>query len=363
MANAPLSRLLGVQGPVGPALLTIGLVVASATTLFAFTAGWLTPTRLTPARVVDALGQRGGDPIGPRRNHSQGVCFTGYFEATGAGSAISTAPMFVAGRYPVVGRFAIGVGDPAASDAATPVRSMAVRITAPDGQEWRSGMNNSPVFVVSTPEAFYALTLASDLDPKTGKPDAGAMGAFIASHPESAAFFSWAKSAPWTGSFADKTYNSLNAFRFIDRQGVSRAVRWAMEAVTPAASISLDTLKARGPGALANDLQHRLAAGALRWRLNAILAAPGDPTANSTLAWPASRSKVALGTLVVQSAQAEANGPCRDYNFDPLILPTGIAPSDDPLLAARSASYAVSFDRRTAEAARYPRTTAPESSR
>ena len=57
-------------------------------------------------------------------------------------------------------------------------------------------------------------------------------------------------------------------------------------------------------------------------------------------------------------AQAEADGPCRDYNYDPLILPGGVRPSDDPLLAARSSAYANSFDRRTAEAAHYPHTTA-----
>jgi len=55
-------------------------------------------------------------------------------------------------------------------------------------------------------------------------------------------------------------------------------------------------------------------------------------------------------------AEAEADGPCRDFNYDPTILPSGIAVSDDPLLAARSAAYAKSFDLRTAEAADYPYT-------
>jgi catalase len=43
--------------------------------------------------------------------------------------------------------------------------------------------------------------------------------------------------------------------------------------------------------------------------------------------------------------------PCnaRDVNFDPLVLPTGIDPSDDPLLAARSSVYAKSHQRRTRE--------------
>jgi catalase len=36
-------------------------------------------------------------------------------------------------------------------------------------------------------------------------------------------------------------------------------------------------------------------------------------------------------------------------NFDPLVLPAGIAPSDDPLLSARSAVYSQSFTRRAGE--------------
>ena len=37
-------------------------------------------------------------------------------------------------------------------------------------------------------------------------------------------------------------------------------------------------------------------------------------------------------------------------NFDPLILPDGIEPSDDPLLSARSAAYSQSFRRHAGEA-------------
>src|SRR5262249_33758404 len=127
----PLSRLLGTRRPVGSALLIIGAVVVAVAAAFAFTAGWLTPGRLTPDRMVDALSKRGGDPLGHRRNHAKGVCFTGYLQASGDGARLSTAPMLAAGRHPVVGRFAIAVGDPQAADATARVRSMAVMIIAP----------------------------------------------------------------------------------------------------------------------------------------------------------------------------------------------------------------------------------------
>ncbi|MBC7665511.1 MAG: catalase, partial [Caulobacter sp.] len=43
---------------------------------------------------------------------------------------------------------------------------------------------------------------------------------------------------------------------------------------------------------------------------------------------------------------------------DPTVLPSGIATSDDPFPAARSAAYAGSYDRRTAETKDYPHTRA-----
>ena len=53
-------------------------------------------------------------------------------------------------------------------------------------------------------------------------------------------------------------------------------------------------------------------------------------------------------------SRAKPDGPCRDINFDPTILPNGIHVSDDPFPAARSAAYAGSYNLRTAEAKDYP---------
>ena len=333
----------------------IGGVIFAGALAFAYAGGWLTPQRLTPARMVAALSDRGGNPLGHRRNHSKGVCFTGTFNANGAMSRFSVAPMFAAGRYAVVGRLAIAVGNPDALDLTGRVKSMAIRISTPDGQEWRSGMNNSPVFVVSNPRDFYELTRAQDVDPATGKPDPAATKRFFATHPQSAPFAQWAQTADWTASWADQDYNSLNAFRFIDADGNNHLVRWSMKATIPPTSVAHDALAKMGPNFLEHDLNARLAQGPLTWHLIVTFAAAEDPSNDATKAWPSGRQEVDAGTLVVENAEAEADGPCRDINYDPTILPLGIAVSDDPLLPARSAAYARSFDLRTAESANYPR--------
>jgi catalase len=56
-----------------------------------------------------------------------------------------------------------------------------------------------------------------------------------------------------------------------------------------------------------------------------------------------------VGTLTLDRADAEETSAATDINFDPLVLPAGIAPSDDPLLSARSAVYSRAFTRREGE--------------
>ena len=72
---------------------------------FAYTAGWLSPERLTPWKMLEALAPPSGPALGHRRNHAKGICFTGDFESNGSGAALSRAKMFTPGTYPVTGRF------------------------------------------------------------------------------------------------------------------------------------------------------------------------------------------------------------------------------------------------------------------
>ena len=136
-------------------LLLIAVIVGAAA--FAYTAGWFSPERLTPNKVVDAFAPPGGPALGHRRNHAKGICFTGVFEANGAGSALSKAPVFLRGQYPIVGRFNLASPNLNAPDATVRVRGMGLQITTPDGQVWRTAMIDAPFFPVSTPQALYAL--------------------------------------------------------------------------------------------------------------------------------------------------------------------------------------------------------------
>jgi catalase len=76
---------------------------------------------------------------------------------------------------------------------------------------------------------------------------------------------------------------------------------------------------------------------------------PGDVTDDASIPWPDGREQMDVGTLTIDSVESEETSPARDINFDPLALPAGMAPSDDPLLSARSAVYSQSFTRRAGE--------------
>jgi catalase len=210
-------------------------------------------------------------------------------------------------------------------------------------------MNDIPVFPVRTPEALTEQLLAARPDPATGQPDPGRLHAFFAAHPESAAAAALIKARAITSGFADSTYWSLNAFRFVASDGRATPVRFAYLPDRPAAPEHGAPEAGADKNFLFDDLAAALRRDTLRWHLVVTLGWPGDPTDDATKPWPADRETVDAGTLTLTGAAPEAAGNCRDINFDPLVLPDGIAPSDDPLLSARSAAYSQSFTRRAGE--------------
>jgi len=332
-------------------LLPIALILAAIAATFAWVGGWIGNRNLTPQKMMDTAQSNGKQQPGFRRAHSKGICFAGTFAPTPAAAGLSTARAFSQPSTAVIGRFSTPGNNPYAPDNAAPVRGMALQLKTDDGQDWRIAMNSFPFFTVSTPQGFQALNEAMRPDPATGKPDPEKLKAVLAQHPEIAKFQAWAKAAPQSDSLGNTRFNGVNAFQLTDTKGAARMVRWSMRPHAPVVALSPEQLKSAAPDFLAADLDKRLAAGPLQWDLVMQFAAAGDPVTDPSQAWPDSRPETTVGTLSMVQAEPQANGACRDINFDPLILPTGIAASADPVLHARSAAYSVSFNRREREIA------------
>ena len=326
----------------------IGVALAAVVGTFAFLGGWFTPHDLTPARFTDAFEHVDGAHSGFRRNHAKGLGVFGFFESNGNGIRLSKAVVFRPGRVPVIGRFSLSGGQPYVADMARTVRGLALQFSLPDGELWRTAMINLPVFPVSTPKAFYERLVASKPDPRTGKPDPAEMKAFLARHPETVQAMTVIKGQAVSSGFENSTFHSLNAFRFINSAGDSIPVRWLMTPIQPFEAASTASAP-RGTNYLFDTLIEQIRRQPLRWHLMVTIGQPGDPTNDATSSWPEGRVKVDVGTLTLDRVESEETSAATDINFDPLVLPAGIAPSDDPLLSARSAVYSQSFTRRAGE--------------
>jgi len=327
----------------------IGVLILCIVGSFSYAAGWLSPGLLTQTKIVHGLEQVNGVHPGFRRNHAKGRCITGYFDSNGNGVPWTKAELFKPGRVPVIGRFSIPGGNPYMADGPAVARGIGLAFRPIGGEEWRMAMLNLPVFVVNSAQGFYDQVLAMKPDPATGKPDPGNVKAFFAAHPESARAVTIIKSQTFSSGFDNSTFNSLDAFWFMNAVGTSTPVRWSMVPVdeyqpeNPAESATPDK------NYLFDDFITRIQSGPVQWRMILTVGQPGDPTDDATIPWPDNRQHIDAGMLTIDRAESEGPGTCRDINFDPLVLPFGITPSDDPLLSARSAVYSQSFRRREGE--------------
>jgi catalase len=330
-------------------LAVIGVLLLGVVGGFLYLGGWFSPQKLTPARFADEFERVNGIHSGFRRNHAKGVCVRGFFESNGQGTRLSKAVVFQSGRVPVIGRFSLGSGDPHATDALSTVRGLGLQFSLPDGEQWRTAMISLPVFPFKDPQAFYDNMVASQPDPNTHQPDPAKGAAFFASHPDTARAIAIIKSHAPSSGFDNAAYYGLNAFQFVNADGASTYVRWTLAPVQPSeagtgASPDKNDKSFLFDGLIASIQQHPL-----QWHLIMTVAQPGDPTDNATIQWPEGREQVDVGTLTLDLVESEETSPARDINFDPLVLPAGMAPSSDPLLSARSAVYSQSFTRRAGE--------------
>jgi catalase len=340
---APLS-----SGSMLARLASIAVLLLAVVAAFLYLGGWFSPQKLTPSHFVDEFERANGKFSSFRRNHAKGVCVSGVFESNGNGARLSKAVVFQTGRTPVIGRFSLGGGDPHAGDEFSTVRGLGLQFSLADGEQWRTAMINLPVFPFKDPQAFYDNLVASQPDPNTHQPDPAKMAQFAAKNPETVAAIGIIKSHAPSSGFDNSTFYGLNAFRFIAADGSSAPVRWTLASVQP-----FETASATGSTQDKNFLFDALIASIqqhpLSWHLILTVGQPGDPTADATIPWPDGREQIDVGTLTLNSVESEETSPARDINFDPLILPAGIQPSDDPLLSARSAIYSQSFTRRESE--------------
>ncbi|MGP3790925.1 catalase family peroxidase [Pseudomonas sp. B392_1p] len=301
---------------------------------------------VTAEQMVNAFENTFGVTPGERRNHIKGTCATGEFVGLPTAAAYSRSALFSGETVPVVARFSLPGGNPKVADTAKIPRGMALEFKLGDGSLQHMTMINTPLFGAAQPKTLLDQLIAMQPDPATGKPDPEKIKAFRASHPDSLAQADFlAKHNPPT-SFATSSYFGIHTFKFIDRKDQTTLVRWRFVPQDGEQRLSDAELTSLPANFLEQRLMERTQQGPVRWDMIVTLGAPGDAETDPTVAWPENREQLKVGTLTITAAMPQKGAACEKINFDPLVMSSGIAPTDDPILLFRSPAYAASFAKR-----------------
>jgi catalase len=289
---------------------------------------------------------------GFRRSGAKGVCAIGEFIGTADARALSTASAFSGRPVPVIVRFSVGGANPKAPDNAKSQRNLALQFDLPNGEQWQMGNISAPVFGASSPQQFFGRLASLQPDPTTRMPDATKVKAFADANPEVLLQGKHFSSQPVPASFGTVNYWGVHAFGFVNSTGTKQFGKWIFEPVGGVRGLTDDEAKAKGPAFLFDDLKQRVRDGKVAFNFNLELAEPTDKIDSATVPLPDGRRKVNLGLLKITSVAEDGGGACLTITYNPMVLPKGVEPSADPMIAARAAPYAIGLGRRLTEGAK-----------
>lgn len=297
-----------------------------------------------PVEMVDALNAVFGKHKNARGSHAKGVCATGEFSPAPGAHRWVASSLFAQGNVPAVLRFSVGGGNPNVSDKSRTVRGLSLRLQN-DAEAYDLLMISEPVFFAATPASFVAFLQARVANPETKKPNPDNIKAYEARFPDGKLQPQLLASHPAPASYATTAYFATHAFRFVGSNGDDVWGRLIMEPLAGTVLLDAEQEVSLPDAFLAAELDARSQAGEAQFALFIQPAGPGDSLVDPSQVWSDNGGdRIELGRLNVQAVTSELL--CDRGVFDPLRLPEGIEPSDDPVLKARSAAYSVSLERR-----------------
>ena len=326
--------------------------IAAAAVVSGVSASAQSAAPVDPSAFINQFEATFGKFEGYRRSGAKGICATGEFVGNSDARALSTASAFSGRAIPVVVRFSVGGANPKVADNGKSQRNMALQFDLPNGEQWLMGNISAPVFGSSSPQQFIDLLASRQPDPATKVPDPAKVKAFNDANPEVLLQAKHFASQPVPASFGAVNYWGVHAFAFVNAGGTKQFGKWIFEPAGGVQGLTDDEAKAKGPSFLFDDLRQRVKEGKVAFNFNLELAQAGDKLDNATVPLPEGRKKVTLGNLKITSVSDDAGGPCLTVNYNPMVLPKGVEPSADPMLAARVAPYVISLGRRLTEGAK-----------
>ena len=286
-----------------------------------------------------------GPHAGYRAFHAKGIMAKGDFTPSPSASSLSLAPFLQSTTTPVLVRFSNGTGVPNIGDAdpnGMP-KGIAIRFQLSDGAISDMVCISVNSFPAATPEDFLGLLNAvAASGPDVEKPTP--VEQFLDSHPAALRFVKTPKPAPI--SFATQAFYGVNAFKFTNAKGESRYGRYRITPINGTQYLSDDQAAKAAPDYLMDELPTHLSKAEAKFKISVQLAEKGDIINDGTEVWSEDRQQIELGVLTLKATLPDSKQVEKTLMFSPLNLTDGIVPSEDPILLARPASYAVSFGRR-----------------
>lgn len=286
-----------------------------------------------------------GPRDGLRSNHTKGIVTAGEFTPAETASEVSSALHLQQASFPLAVRFsnATGFPDIADNDPRTAAKGFAMRIDL--GEEGYTDMvlSSVPRFPVATPEKLLELFTAIR-DSANTEASPKPIETFLQNNPAAKTFVEYPK--PFSTSFATLSYYSINAFKFTNAYGESVYGRYIVTPLVGEQFLDKTEAANKDEDYLMDELPQRLENAPVEFTLSIQVAAEGDEVNDGTVIWPEDRPVVKLGTISLDSMHEDAKAYEKATMFNPLALPEGIEPSQDPILSARPGAYAVSFQHR-----------------
>jgi catalase len=324
----------------GGLILTVGAL--AGVTLAQQPASTHTPPRETPLSMVNALHAAFGEHHA-RAVHTKGVVVEGTFTPDRGAAAIVSAPIFAGGPLPVVARFSLFAGVPNLpdnDDGAAPA-GFAVKIKAPDGDDFDVESNQHHNFIVATFDEF-AVFLRAVGATKPDTPHPNPLEQFLAAHPGAKTFL---ETRTYPMSYAQASYWGINSLKFTNAKDRSVFIRYRFVPEAGERYLMPDERRAKGPTYLQDDIVARMQKAPVVFTWYAQIAENGDKVEDPSIAWPDTRRMVKLGTFSLTKLPADPESTQKSLLFLPGQPHPGVEPAD-PMLVLRNTAYPISLGQR-----------------
>jgi catalase len=289
----------------------------------------------------------GGRFDGFRAAHAVGRIYAGTFTATPAAKALSRAAHFQGTPVPVTARVSGASGDPRRK--AENIVAMATKFYLPNGTVTDLIGITLPAFFARTVEEFLEFTEAkAAADGRDGQPNLAKLQAYAVRHPNAARVLQLLRSQPALVSYAQVIYRPLHTFYFVNAAGEGRWARYHWEPEAGVAGQALEELAKQPADYLFEELEGRMLAGPVAFRMELQLAHDEDPLDDPSAMWPDDRERAVVGRLELVRPITEAEIGDQVMLHDPTLVTDGIEVSpNDQIIAVRRGAYLVSVAERT----------------